>query len=162
MYAHVVDGVVDAVGNPPRLTLQNGRWYDLRPRDIATLATVGWYPVEEAAKPADTSTTTWEPVFTFDVDVVVQSWLEIPKTAEQIAADIADANRSALTTDATGDIELLITSVASLNTVIAKPNNQITGGDTKQVAQEGRRIARAVLRMLRLQLEILNSTDIGV
>lgn len=90
MFAHVTNGTVDSVGNPPQLVFAGERWWDLRDRDPVTLALVGWYPVQEATRPADTATNTSTPVFTFNGTLVVQSWTVLPKTAEQLATEAAE------------------------------------------------------------------------
>ena len=161
MYAHVTSGTVDAVGNPPRTALVGGRWWDLRDREPDRLAAAGWFIVQEIPKPADTPTATWDPQFVPDDGTVEQSWIERPKTQEEIDLATAEANRGTLANDARSDIDLLKESVTALNVVIGKNNNAINAGDTRQIAQESRRIARALLRVLRLQLDATDSTDIG-
>lgn len=96
MYAHVTAGVVDAVGQPPQIVYQGDRWWDLRDREPATLTLVGWFPVVEAERPADTATTRWDPVFTPTGETVTQSWVEVPKAQEEIDAETFETNRLAL------------------------------------------------------------------
>lgn len=84
MYAHVTEGVVDQVGGLPRLVFQDGRWWDLRTLDPATLAEVGWYEVAMTERPPDTATTTWEDTYTFDAGTVTQVWTERDKTQQEL------------------------------------------------------------------------------
>lgn len=71
----------------------------------------------------------------------------------------AQTNKVTLLTDAKADLAVLDSSVTALNVVIAKANNTIAGGDTKQVAQEARSIARATKRLVRLITESLDATS---
>jgi hypothetical protein len=150
MYAHVTAGTVDSVGNPPQLVYQDDRWWDLRSRDLPTLALVGWFPVTESPKPADTAATKWTPVFTPNGATVVQSWVEVPKTAEEIAAEEA----AAALTATRAAVKLIITDLQAEKTrcdvVIAKANNTVTGADTKDVARAAKRIADAAIDLARL------------
>ena len=145
MFAHVTGGVVDSTANPPQLTYQDGRWWDLRDRDLATLALVGWYPVQEVSRPADTASTTWDAVYTFNVTVVVQSWVERPKTAEEIATATAAAEREAARVAIRAIVNDLQAEKDRCDVVLAKTAAQITGGDTKDVARAAKRIADAAI-----------------
>lgn len=78
MYAHITAGTVDAVQS------------ELAPEILIPL---GWLPVTEAARPADTATTTWEPTFTPTGATVTQSWVTVPKSQEQLDAEAAEAAR---------------------------------------------------------------------
>ena len=145
MFAHVTAGVVDSTGNPPQLTYQDGRWWDLRDRDLATLALVGWFPVTEVTKPADTASTTWDPVFTPAGSVVNQSWVERPKTAEEITADTVAAEREAARVAIRAIVNDLQAEKDRCDVVLAKTAAQINGGDTKDVARAAKRIADAAI-----------------
>jgi len=147
MYAHVTNGTVDAVGNPPQLVEQGGRWWDLRDRDPVTLALVGWFPVTETAKPADTATTTWVPVFTPGDGDVDQSWSEIPKTAEQLAAETESANRQTIET-------ALSDALTELQTLIDTTNATINAGPAPYI----KALARALRRVIRLLIRRFDGT----
>jgi len=86
LYAHHAAGTVDAIGQPPRLAYDGTRWWDLRERDPDTLAALGWLPVVEAPRPADTPTDTHEAAYAADGASVVQSWTPRPWTADELAA----------------------------------------------------------------------------
>lgn len=88
-YAHVIDGAVDQIGNPPRVVLLEDGWLDLRSLDPATLALAGWFPLVREPRPDDTETTTWDAVDTFDGSTVTYTWVERPKTQEELDADAA-------------------------------------------------------------------------
>jgi len=147
MYAHVTNGVVDAVGSPPQLVEQDGRWWDLRDRDLATLALVGWFPVTETARPADTATTTWEPVFTPGDGDVDQSWSEVPKTPEQIEAE-GNAVAQATIEQALSD------ALVTLQTIIDDTNANINGNPAQRIKD----IARTTRRTIRLLIRRFDGT----
>lgn len=150
MYAHVTDGTVDAVqGQPPQLVYVDGRWWDLRTLDAATLALVGWFPVVEAERPADTATTKWDDAYTLTGDTVTQSWNEVPKSQDEIDEEAARAAREAQRTIVKAIITDLQAEKARADAVIAKTNNQITGADTKDVARAAKRIADAAIDLTR-------------
>ena len=149
MYAHVAAGTVDSVGNPPQLTYFNGRWWDLRSRDEATLAAVGWFPVTEATKPADTASTTWDAVYTPAGSVVVQSWVERPKTAEEIASALAVANSSTIR-------QLLNDTMPTLDTITNTSNAAMTGNTAAAAIKDE---ARALRRIIRLLTDNLSATN---
>jgi len=147
MYAHVTNGLVDSVGNPPQLVEQDGRWWDLRDRNLVTLALVGWFPVTETAKPADTATTTWEPVFTPGDGDVDQSWSEVPKTPEQLQAELEQTNRQT--------IEQALGDFSGLDSILALDNGTAT---TNQLAQAVKVLARSNRRIIRLLIRRFDGT----
>lgn len=149
MYAHVTNGTVDAVGTPPQLTYFNNRWWDLRSRDAATLAVVGWFLVTEVAKPADTATTTWDPVFTPAGSVVVQSWVERPKTAEEIAEALAASNANTIR-------QLLNDTMPTLETITNTTNANMSGNTAAAAIKDE---ARAIRRLIRLLTNNLTATN---
>ncbi|WP_353809174.1 hypothetical protein [Agromyces sp. SYSU T00194] len=92
-YVHLTDGVPDEFGSPPRLSLVDGGWLDLRTLDPAKLAAAGWYPLVRTPRPDDTATTTWDRGHEFDGSQVTVTWTEVPKTQEQLDDE---ANRATL------------------------------------------------------------------
>lgn len=76
MYAHITAGTIDAVQS------------ELAPEILIPL---GWLPVTEAERPADTTTTTCEPTYTPAGGTVTQSWVEVPKSRNQLDAEAAEA-----------------------------------------------------------------------
>ena len=145
MFAHVTTGTVDSVGNPPQLVFSGGRWYDLRDRDAATLATVGWYPVQEVAKPADTALTTWTPVFTPNGAVVVQSWIEVAKTPEQLAGETAAANESTIRAETEANLAKLDAEIINLTNAVLFTQSA-TGNALKLLARTLRLVIRLLIR----------------
>ena len=140
MYAHVTNGTVDSVGQPPQLVYQDGRWWDLRDRNLATLAAVGWFPVTETPRPADTATMTWQAVYTPDVADVDQSWAQVAKTAEQLAAEAADANRVSIESKVTQALTDLATVRTDLATLAATANTTINASPAVYIKQLGTRL----------------------
>lgn len=95
MYAHVTDGTVDQVGGLPQLVFEDGRWWDLRPKDPALLASLGWYEVTETTRPADTETATSDLSYVFADGAVTQTWTVRDKTPAELAADAEQAEAEA-------------------------------------------------------------------
>lgn len=162
MFAHVTDGIVDAVGQPPQVVYDGGRWWDLRDRDLATLALVGWFPVVEAARPADTATTRWEPVFTPAGDTVTQSWVEVNKTQEQIDAETSETNRQTLIDTAKAAYSSNVSAITRLqNFANGTATLTNTQRDTalRDLAGEQARAFRQLNALIRLTANDLLSTD---
>jgi len=147
MFAHVTNGTVDAVGQPPQLVEQDGRWWDLRNRDLATLALVGWFPVTEVTKPADTATTTWDPVFTPGVGDVDQSWVVRNKTSEELAAEQEATNRASIE-------QALSDALITLQAIIDDTNANINGNPAQRIKD----IARTTRRTIRLLIRRFDGT----
>lgn len=86
-YAHITAGAIDQIGQPPRLYNDGTRWWDLRSRDPQLLASLGWLPVVEVPRPADTATATSDPApVALVAGVPTQLWTVRPWTAEELAA----------------------------------------------------------------------------
>ena len=149
MYAHVTAGVVDSTGNPPQLTYQDGRWWDLRDRDLATLALVGWFPVTEVTKPADTASTTWDAVFTPAGSTVTESWVERPKTAEEIATALAASNANTIR-------QLLNDTMPALDTITQTTNANMVGNTAAAAIKDEARALRRIIRLLTDNLAATN------
>jgi hypothetical protein len=166
MFAHVTAGTVDSVGSPPELTYSGGRWWDLRSRNTATLATVGWFPVTEATRPADTASTTWDQVFTPAGSVVVQSWVERAKTAEEIAAALADTNAAALLAGVAAEITRIETQIGLADAIAGSTTPKSTinadpGAYIKDLAKMVKRIGNANIRALRIAGSRYESASVG-
>jgi hypothetical protein len=141
MHAHVSEGVVDQVGRPPRLAYDGTRWWDLRALDPEVLAMVGWFPVTEAARPADTPTTTWDATYTAAGDVVTQAWVQRAKTPQELAAQTEQANMTSIEANLRQDLAAMQTIVDTANaTIKADPQVYI-----KDLARALRRIDKMVL-----------------
>jgi hypothetical protein len=159
MYAHVTAGTVDSVGQPPQLVFQDGRWWDLRDRDPATLALVGWYPVTESPKPADTASTKWTPLFTLNGATVIQSWVEVSKTPEEIAADVAEANRISIEAKVTQALTDLAQVRTDLATLAGTANTTINASPAVYIKQLGSRLDTVTAVERRLIRYVFNRLD---
>lgn len=142
-YAHVTNGTVDATGFPPDTLFSNGRWWDLRTLDLTTLAAVGWFPVTETARPADTSTTTWQEQFTPGVGDVDQSWVEVPKSAAQLQREQEAANRGATVANLTNDLVVMEAIRAQTNADLRNDPSQ----EIKDIARSMKRLIRVAINL---------------
>jgi len=141
MYAHVTDGVVDQVGGLPRLVFDGGRWWDLRTKDPALLASLGWYEVTLTDRPADTDTTTFDLAYEFADGAVTQVWTERAKTPEELEAEVEDANRRTIEEAISQDLDAMQAIIAQTNADLrADPAQEI-----KDIARAIRRIDRMIL-----------------
>lgn len=147
IYAHVTNGVVDAVGVPPNLAYDGTRWWDLRDRDITMLNAVKWYVVAETTKPADTATITWDAAYTLNGTTVDQTWTQRNKTAAEITAATEAANRASIET-------ALSDSLAALQLIIDDTNANINSN----AAQRIKDMARVNRRIIRLLINRLDGT----
>lgn len=152
MYAHVTNGIVDAVvGSPPYIVRTDERDWDLRSLDPVVLAEAGWYPVLESPRPADTASTTWVPVFqpafVDGVSVVMQSWQEVPKSAEQLDAENAATNESTIRDRARQALDINAAFLAN-----GAPSNA-------QVLAQVRALTKQATGLIKLDLRDLDSAD---
>lgn len=149
MYAHVTGDVVDHVGHPPRIAFEGGRQWDLRTLDPATLATCSWYPVDEAPRPADTPTTTWDSTWVFSPEgpAVTQVWVERPKTPAEVDAEQALANNASIRAQAAAALEANRTFLA-----LGAPTNA-------QTLAQVRALTRQNQGLIRIALGALDGTD---
>ena len=151
LYAHVAGSTVDTMSALPRLYLDGTVWHDWRgPGPWRTEpGDVGWFPIMLSPRPADTDTTTHDESVALVNGLPVQTWTPRPWTAEQLAARQAAADRKANRAAVKAIITDLQAEKARCDVVIAKPNNTITGADTKDVARAGKRIADAAIELAR-------------
>lgn len=147
MYAHVTDGAVDAIGNPPATIWDGTRWWDLRGMDPADLARAGWYEIIRTPRPDDTRTTVYARRFTFAGGVVSEVWEGSPRSAEGIAAwdaDVAaEANRTTIETQAR---QAFISNRQYINR--ANPTAAQTTAQVKALSQQMNAVMRLVFNDL--------------
>ncbi len=102
-YAQITNGAVTQVAPAPTQPGYGpaGAWHDYRdPAEVtAYLADGGWLPVVETPRPADTATHTHHAVYTLDGQTVTQTWQQVAKSAETIAAEKHVADLAALRAD---------------------------------------------------------------
>lgn len=143
LYAHVAANAVDAVGQPPLLYDDGARWWDLRDRDPAILATLGWLPVTQTPRPADTDTTTHDYSVTLVGGVPTETWTERPKTQAELDAATAATNEAALISAARGAIAGNKTFLA-----LASPTNAQTLAQVKALTRQMNALIRLQVRDL--------------
>ena len=83
IYAHITNGIIDKLGNPPATVFDAGRWWDLRDRDPALLAARGWLPVVDTPRPDDTDTTTHDYSVQLVAGVPTVTWTPRPWTINE-------------------------------------------------------------------------------
>jgi hypothetical protein len=143
MYAHVTDGVIDAVGEPPNTVFDGTRWWDLRTRDPEVLAGVGWFLLTEVARPADTATTTWDYSLALVEGVPTEVWTERPMTQAELDA-VQIATNSAEVGDKISTVDL-----PAMQALIDTLNSTLNAGPAtymKDLAKAIRRLERRSLR----------------
>ena len=182
-YAHVTAGTIDAIGQPPDVVFYGGRWYDLRTRDPDTLATVGWLPVTETPRPADTATTTHDYSVTLVAGVPTETWTPRPWTQAELNARAAEANRQQLEADTGADLTKLSDAIAALALLLGDATTvgsirawkapitntaNLTGAQGKaladlliQAVQSNRKVARQTLRLAKAMVGDYTSADVG-
>jgi hypothetical protein len=99
-YALVIDNAIQSIGALPRAArrLDDGAWV-LGLRDYGTVETqqaCGYFAVVDAAKPADTATTTHDRTVELLEGVPTVVWTERNKTPDELAAETATMNRTTI------------------------------------------------------------------
>lgn len=166
--------------------LDTGEWVMALPdADPALWHACGWWAVVDAARPADTPTTTWDRTLELVDGVPTVVWVERPKTAGEIAAETAAANSATLTGQVGDNVATLLTTVATYSTVIGNGSdpagttslqalgnisnaNLMTAQNMKaligfvlDLARQGKTVARQDIRIARLVAGELDSVDSG-
>lgn len=116
--------------------------------DAATLAMLGFVTVVETARPADTATDTYVSGVSRTGDVVTRTWTARPWTAEELAAQVANTNRTALSTRVQAHIDALKT--------IKNSSGTLTGAQLSNAARANAAALRDVMRYLHGKLDALD------
>ena len=163
MYAHVTDGVVDQTGTPPftMYSVTDDRWYDLRTLNPTTLAKVGWYPVNEIAKPADTATHTWEASYTPNGGTVNQTWVQVAKTAEQLQRELENSNYTSLIAKATTALNNNIAAMPTIQAITTATfaNNTARDNAIKNLATQQVASMKQINALIRMVCGLLSTQD---
>lgn len=126
------------------------------------LAACGWFEVVAVARPADTATHTFDRTLTLVAGVPTETWVQRPKTAPEVAAATATANDATLRSNPQTHIDVLVASLATLQTLVNRTNADINANPAaaiKDVARELMAAERRLVRLFRLTLGVLDSTD---
>lgn len=172
MWARKVDGTwVD--DTPPGMFEDRGNWYDLRSRDAALLAYLGWQPVIDTPRPADTDTSTYDRSIAMVRRALTVVWTERPWTPDELAANaVTQFGEAVSRTDQTGAALLLGALTQDIGTGTDvwpatkswKSLNAVKAADLVTVQDVARiivwmipallRMVRAVRKVLRILLKI--------
>lgn len=93
MWARKIGGVWTEDVPPEWHTDAAGKLWDLRSLDRALLAYLGWQPVVDVPRPADTDATTWVRSIELVRRVLTVVWTERPWTVDELAQRQSDAAR---------------------------------------------------------------------
>ncbi|WP_396935239.1 hypothetical protein [Mycolicibacterium sp.] len=141
-----------------------GRWWDLRTKDPALLASLGWYEVTLTDRPADTDTTTSDLTYEFADGAVAQVWTERPKTPDEIEAETEAANERTLRDGLQNVLTRAAGYQADAQAIIDDTNsniNQNPAARIKTLARAQKRAAGDIMRLARLAGGLLDSADTG-
>lgn len=139
-YAHVTDGVVDQIRQPPRLIWIGWRWRDLRSLNSDLLAAHGWYQVVQTPRPADTETHTHDRSVELVGGVPTVVWTQREWAPDEIAAQQRVTNTDTVRTRAA---QALVSNAAFL--ALASPTNV-------QILAHVRRMTKELNGLIRLEL----------
>lgn len=165
MYALILDSAIQSVGRLPAAArrLDTGEWVCPPNRDWTDeqAALCGYLPVTDVARPADTATDTW----TRSVELVAGAptvvWTARPWTADELAAQQAEANRTAIEQAAAAAMADNDTIIAGADTylAIASPTNAQVVAQVRALTQAARMAAQQRRKLIRLQLNDLTGTE---
>jgi len=135
------------------------------PLDADNAASFGYYVYDDTApRPPDTETTTWDRTEPFVGDQFVVTWTERPWTADELAAQDADANTTQMVAESDESVDKLVLVVEALNALTDMTNADINANPAaiiKDLARECKTIARQANREARLTSGRTESTDTG-
>lgn len=137
IYAQVEDGTVGVIAPAPTRPGYgpDGHWHDYtNPSEVtAYLTDGGWLPVVETPRPADTATHTHHAVYTLAGQTVTQTWQQVAKSAEQIAAEKHAADLATLRSDiVTKAIAWLEADSAAAQTRATAISNAVSAVQTRK------------------------------
>lgn len=137
LYAQVTNGAITQVAPPPTAPGYgpDGAWHDYSKPDQVTayLTDGGWLPVVETPRPAVSATHTHHAVYTLDGQTVTQTWQQVAKSAETIAAEKHVADLAALRADIiTKAITWLEADSATAQTRATAISNAVTTVQTRR------------------------------
>ena len=110
--------MIDQIGQPPALAYDGLRWWDLRPRDPATLAALGWQPVTDTVRPPDTDTTTADRSVALVGGIPTETWTARLWTAAELSTRARDQVAATLAADALSDEVKIEKAIAKLATLL--------------------------------------------
>jgi hypothetical protein len=122
----------------------------------------GYFEVADTERPDDTDTDTHVRALTLVDGVPTVTWTARPWTADELAARAAAVTETALRSNPQTHIDVLVASLAALQTLVDTPNATINASPAsyvKGVARELMAAERRLVRLFRLSLGVLDSTD---
>ncbi len=151
-YAQVLDGTATEKQFPGMAQrLDTREWVAFTYADEATRNACGWYSFEPAPAPTVTSSQIAVhvgPVYDSKTGAVADTWVVRAKSADELAADTAITNRTALQTNLTTDL-------AAMQTIINDTNANINANPAARMKD----IARMLRRLGRVALNDYRGTD---
>jgi hypothetical protein len=105
IYAHITDGIIDAVGRLPKGADADGQW--LEPLTDVNAHLAGWFPVTDTPRPADTATTTFDRSVVLVAGVPTVTWAERLKTQAELDSEVAAAESTVRRTDLQASVSVL-------------------------------------------------------
>lgn len=162
-YALVRNGTIEYVGALPSVWNDGTREWDML--DPQTdLDALGWFPVVITPAPTDTPTSTWRSTIVLVGGVPTQTWYEYIWTAQELAEKQARTNELALRANPQAQIDAMLAAIAAIQAMASMTNAEINANPAAAMKAMGREfltIARRVVRIARLQLDALESTNVG-
>ena len=162
MFAHVQDGQIVALGHHPDVEWDGQRWWDLRDPDVRTAR--GWLEVTEVDRPTDTDTHTHDLTYEMVDGQPTQVWTAREWTPEELTARTQAANDQALRDGLAAAIDAALARQAAYQAVIDTPNSEIKANPQTHIvnlARQGKRSERALIRLARLVGGLTQSADTG-
>lgn len=151
VFARVEGGEVVSTGTPPRLVRDPATGdivADFTLSDSRTpeaYASVGWFEIQEVDEPRESEAGTWEDSIKVVNGIPTQVWTLRPWSAEELTAKAAEKAEKTIE-------DALDTALTDLQTIIDTPNASLSAAPAIKT------IARAVRRLIRLQLRRLDGT----
>jgi hypothetical protein len=140
MYAHITNNTIDTIGRLPKAADANGQWLTLT-ADNAHLA--GWFEVVDAARPADTDTTTHDRSVELVDGTPTVVWTPRAWTTDEQTARTAKANGTTIRTQAE---QAMVGNKTFL--ALASPTQAQTLAQVKALTKQNQGLIRLVLGKL--------------
>jgi hypothetical protein len=144
-YAKVVDdAITETRGSLPNSArrLDTQEWVmGLATAPLDLQQATGWYEVIETPRPDDTDTTTYDRSIELVGNLPTEVWTARPKTQDELDADAATENRSAIQTNLEQDMLAMQAILDATNaTINSNPATHI-----KNIARMNKRLGRTAL-----------------
>lgn len=189
-YALVINDTIHAeqgfIPDSATLISDPGQWVTGLPwKSPEVWATCGWFEIVKNNRPNNTETTTWDRTLTVVNGFPTETWIERPKTQQELDLEQKQENRQDISSNPEQQVDDILAINDTINIILGSDTsaadtttlrgmkkmsnaNILTGPVLKDLiqhiinlAQEHKKSNRGVATLERLEYDVLDSTNVG-